>query len=196
LLEYIFPPACALQPEQIEWLRNVVRLRKDDPRGIIILSHHQYYSRYEPWYPRQAEQLAEFISCPVLWFWGHEHRLAIYEEFRVAGGIRAFGRCIGHGGMPIEPLPAAKHEECVVEFADGRTYQNDENLTIGFNGYAQLSLRGNRAAVGYVDLCGTEIFREIWVVNDGVPERVEKVPRDNQDEKAATIRMRVGPEAG
>jgi hypothetical protein len=172
LLEDIFPPACALQSEQIEWLRNVVRLRKDDPRGIILLGHHQCYSRYESWYPKQAEQLAEFISGPVLWFWGHEHRLAVYEEFVVPGGIRALGRCIGHGGMPVEPLPAAKYTQCVVEFVDERTYRSDENLTIGFNGYAQLSLRGNQATVRYVDLRGTHIFREIWAVDNGVLERL------------------------
>jgi hypothetical protein len=172
VLEYIFPPNCALRPELIDWLRNVVRPRKDDPRGIIILGHHQVYSCYDNWYPKQARQLAEFFAGPVLWFWGHEHRLAIYQEHTVYGGVPAFGRCIGHGGMPVDLPPAQpKHAECVIEFTDDRPYPNDENLPIGFNGYAELSLRDKQATVSYVDVRGEQRYFETWVVNNGVLQR-------------------------
>jgi hypothetical protein len=167
LVEYVVQLACALVPEQIEWLRNVVFAKHDDPRGIILLTHHQYYSRYDDQYPKQAVQLAEFISRPVLWFWGHEHRMAIYREHGVEGGIRAFGRCIGHGGMPVDLPPTTprtpKQEECIVEFTDTRPYPNDENLTVGFNGYAQMLLRGNQATINYVDVHGAIVFSESWV---------------------------------
>jgi hypothetical protein len=174
ILEYIFRPGCALRPEQLDWLRTVVWGRKEDPRGIVILGHHQYYSRYDYWYPKQAKQLAEFVSGPVLWFWGHEHRMAIYDEFGVRDGIRAFGRCIGHGGMPVDLPPARpKHSQCVVEFTDERHYPNDENLKIGFNGFAQLSMQGNRMTVRYVDVRGTVIFSEVWVTKNGILERIQ-----------------------
>ena len=150
-----------------------MRPRDDDPRGIILLSHHQYYSRYDNWYPQQAKQLAEFFPRPVLWFWGHEHRMAIYEEYGVRGGARAFGRCIGHGGMPVDLPPAKpKHAQCVVEFTDRRHYANDENLTIGFNGFAKMSLNDNRATIQYVDVHGATIFSESWVCEDGWLQRV------------------------
>jgi hypothetical protein len=174
ILEYIFRPGCALRPEQLDWLRTVVWGRKEDSRGIVILGHHQYYSRYDYWYPKQAKQLAEFVSGPVLWFWGHEHRMAIYDEFGVRDGIRAFGRCIGHGGMPVDLPPARpKHSQCVVEFTDERHYPNDENLKIGFNGFAQLSMQGNRMTVRYVDVRGTVIFSEVWVTKNGILERIQ-----------------------
>jgi hypothetical protein len=68
-------------------------------------------------YPKPAKQLAEFFFGPALWFWGHEHRMAINEEFGIDGGIRAFGRCVGHGGMPVDLPPAEPmHSECRVEF--------------------------------------------------------------------------------
>jgi hypothetical protein len=179
LLEYFVRPACALRPEQISWLREIVRPRDDDPRGIILLSHHQYYSRYDNWYPQQAKQLAEFFSRPVLWFWGHEHRMAIYEEFGVRGGVRAFGRCIGHGGMPVDLPPSRpKHAQCVVEFTDRRHYPNDENLTIGFNGFAKMSLHENRATIQYVDVHGATIFSESWVCEDGWLQRAKKALSD------------------
>ena len=111
----------------------------------------------------------------MLWFWGHEHRLAIYEEFGVRGGVRAFGRCIGHGGMPVDLPPAKpKHARCVVEFTDRRHYPNDENLAIGFNGFAKLSLHDNRATIQYVDVHGATIFSESWVCEDGWLQRVKK----------------------
>jgi hypothetical protein len=174
VLEYIFQPSCALRPELIDWLRNVVRPRKDDPRGIIILGHHQVYSAYDHWYPRQARQLKEFFAGPVLWFWGHEHRLAIYQPYTVPGGIPAFGRCIGHGGMPVDLPPAQpKHPECIVEFTDDRPYPNDENLKIGFNGYVELTIKDNQATACYVDVHGEWIFSEVWVVKNGVLQRTQ-----------------------
>lgn len=173
LLEYVFQPSCALRPEQIEWLRKTVKPRKDDPRGIILLTHHQYYSRYDYLYPHPAKQLSEFFSRPVLWFWGHEHRMAIYHEFKSRGGIPAFGRCIGHGGMPVDlPPPKPKHPQYTIEFTDTRPYPNDENLSIGYNGYAQMSLRGNRVAIDYIDVHGKVVFSESWTVQDGVLQRI------------------------
>ncbi len=52
------------------------------------------------------------------------------------GGVRAFGRCIGHGGMPVDLPPAPLHD-FETEFVDARVYPNDENLKIGFNGSAR-----------------------------------------------------------
>jgi hypothetical protein len=173
LIEYVVQPDCALRPEEIAWLRQTVRPAPDDPRGIILLTHHQYYSRYDYWYPRQAKQLSEFFHRPVLWFWGHEHRLAIYRQFEVQGGLSAFGRCIGHGGMPVDLPPATpKHPECAVEFVDERHYPNDEGLTIGFNGHAQMVLRGPSATIDYLDLYGQILFSEEWRTTNGSLERV------------------------
>src|SRR5208282_3469402 len=105
----------------------------------------------------------------------HEHRLAIYEEFGVNGGIRAFGRCIGHGGMPIDLPPVnALHPECPVEFVDARPYPNDENLVVGFNGFARLTLQGALLKVQYVDLQGTEVFSETWSSDRGNLTRIGK----------------------
>jgi hypothetical protein len=97
----------------------------------------------------------------VLWFWGHEHRMAIYGEFGVRGGIRAFGRCIGHG----------EYRACVVEFADKRHYPNNENLKIGYNGFARLTLRADRLTAEYVDLHGKVIVTEVWAAENGTVHR-------------------------
>jgi hypothetical protein len=174
LLEYVFQPDCALPPELIHWLRDVVRLKDDTTRGLVILSHHEYYSAFDEWYPKPARQLADFISRPVLWFWGHEHRLTIYDEFGIADGIRAFGRCIGHGGMPVElPPQQAKHSQCSVQFVDHRIYENDEGLTVGYNGFVRMRLKADKLRVEYVDRCNTVLFSETWKTDRGALTRVD-----------------------
>jgi Calcineurin-like phosphoesterase len=172
VLEEIFRPDCALPPALLDWIRTVVRPTANDPRGIVILSHHQYFSAFDSSYPKPAQQLAEFFSRPVLWFWGHEHRMTIYQEGGVAGGIRAFGRCIGNGGMPVAlPPPTSNHPQFPVEFVDRRVYQNDENLAIGFNGFVRLTVQANRLSVEYVDLNDTVLFTETWSVDRGTLAR-------------------------
>jgi len=167
ILEYLFQPDCRLPEELVAWLRNVVRPRLDDPRGIVILSHHQYYSRFDGCVPKPAQQLAEFFSRPVLWFWGHEHRLAIYREARIGSGISAFGRCIGHGGMPVDLDTPVKNAGYTAEFVDDRVYPSDENLHVGFNGFAKMSLLANKLTLDYIDLHGTKVFQEIWTADGG-----------------------------
>jgi len=162
-----FSPDCALPEPLLAWLRESV-FRPGDKRGIVLLGHHQYCSTFSPWFTKQAEQLAAFIDRPVLWFWGHEHRLAIYEKFQTGKGITAFGRCLGHGGMPIAlPPDRVVHPECCAEFLDDRLYPNDENLKVGFNGFARLTFRRETLAVEYVDLDDTVLFEENWKVREG-----------------------------
>jgi len=177
LLEYVWQPDCALPAPLMNWLGEAVRPRPDDPRGIVLLSHHQYFSHFDHCYPRPARQLAPFFSRPVLWFWGHEHRVAVYGEHAIDGGISAYGRCIGHGGMPVDlSPPTPKHPQYPVEFVDDRHYPNDENLTVGFNGFARLTLRANRLAVDYVDIHGTVVFAEAWEAADGALTRLAIPP--------------------
>jgi hypothetical protein len=172
VLERLLQPDCALPDELIEWLRTVVKPHSDDPRGIVILSHHQYVSRFDHCYPKPARQLAEFFSRPVLWLWGHEHRLAIYEEAAIEDGVRAYGRCIGHGGMPVDLPPKTPLHDFAVEFVDDRRYPNDENLVVGYNGFAEMTLRDDQLTLNYVDVRGARVFSETWTIDQGKLIRV------------------------
>jgi hypothetical protein len=93
--------------------------------------------------------------------------LAIYEEAAMEGGITAYGRCIGHGGMPVDLPPKTPLHDFAVEFIDGRLYPNDENLIVGYNGFAKMTLRDNQLTLDYVDLRGTRVFSETWAVDQG-----------------------------
>ncbi len=172
LIENVIPPGCALPPALIDWLRDVVRPSPDDPRGIVLLSHHQPISRFDQCYAKPAEQLAPFFAGPVLWLWGHEHRLVVYKEATMAGRLRGFGRCIGHGGMPVD-LPRGKvQHDYPTEFVDERLYPNDENIEVGYNGFVRMTLRGAAMTLRYVDLDGREIFSEAFAARQGALVRV------------------------
>jgi hypothetical protein len=59
-----------------------------------------------------------------------------------------------------------------VEFVDKRPYPNDENLTIGFNGFVKMALDAKRLKVDYVDVHDAVVFSETWEVNNGALTRV------------------------
>ena len=160
-----FKPSCRLEPKLLEWLSAVV---KDNPDGTrpatILLSHHQYYSGFDDWYRIPGQQLATLFdkNQQMLWFWGHEHRLALYDAFRVKNGIDAYGRCVGHGGMPVDRGRGPDIHDCKCILWDNRRYDNDEHLNVGYNGFATLRFDGPKLKVAYYDLKDKLLLTEEW----------------------------------
>lgn len=90
----------SIDDQQVEWLEKVLQQAGD--RKVVLFSHHQLFSCYESqghklW---AHEGFANILKSNRIfaWYWGHEHRCAIYQERDEASGL--WGRCIGHGGMP------------------------------------------------------------------------------------------------
>ncbi len=151
---------CKLRGELIDWLTGVVKPAQDE-RGLIILSHHQNYSAFQNDYKKPAQQLWKAgIQRPVLWFWGHEHRLAGYDLYGTTD-LRSFGRCIGHGGMPVD-RGDPEHGPTPV-FYDNRLAKN----SFGVNGFMNLTFTGPTLLAEYADLDGTKVLREEWTVDGG-----------------------------
>jgi hypothetical protein len=175
-----FKPRCAFPPPLLEWLTNVV-YPDGDNRGLILLTHHGCYSAFSEWYQIPARQLAQIIRRPLIWFWGHEHKLAIYDKYAVPQGIEAYGRCIGHGGMPVE-RGKEPDIECPLLAWDNRRYQNGEPLDAGYNGHANLTFDGPSLHVEYRDLHCTLLMTEDWRVDlsSGALEgpRLQKILND------------------
>jgi hypothetical protein len=82
---------------QAAWVQE--RLAAARGKKGMVLSHHQLFSAYESDSKNLAVQLRETLDAGLIraWFWGHEHRCAIYKPHM---GVE-FGRCIGHGGVPV-----------------------------------------------------------------------------------------------
>ena len=159
-----FKPGCAISEPVLAWLQSSVN-PDGDKRGLILLSHHGPHSAFESWYQIPAKQLAKMIRRPVIWFWGHEHRLAIYEKFRVKEGIEVYGRCMGHGGMPVERGAAPDILDCRWLAWDNRRYSSDEKLDVGYNGHANLSLNGPALHIAYYDLNQALLLTEDWHID-------------------------------
>jgi hypothetical protein len=172
LAELIFTPDCRLDDILIQWLREKVRLDDpDDKRGLLILTHHQYISSFksEGEFQKPASQLAALIGKqrPVLWLWGHEHKFSIFEKTQVKDGITAYGRCMGHGGMPVEiktssfvrKKKARGYSRLVM--VDERQKPGTEQYPLGYNGYALIKIKGDELRIGYYDIQNF-LLEETW----------------------------------
>lgn len=90
----------AIDDAQVAWLRGILAQAGD--RKVVVFSHHQLFSCFEG----QGVKLWAHPGFSAIlnskrifaWYWGHEHRCAIYQERDDRSGL--LGRCIGHGGMP------------------------------------------------------------------------------------------------
>ena len=124
------PAAC------VAWLEKVVFADLTDRRPVILLTHHQPFSAFktESVYPEIVSAVAPFLDRIPLWFWGHEHRLALYARHQ---NIR--GRCIGHGGIPVElPFPSPDAAVPIVLYDDRPGPNPIGDKQIGLNGFLVL----------------------------------------------------------
>ncbi|MCF0061089.1 metallophosphoesterase [Dyadobacter chenwenxiniae] len=168
-IEILSPPDCHLKKEQVAWLRDVVQLgNPDDKRGIVFLSHHPYISSFREDYAKPGEQIRELmgqVNRPVIWIWGHDHRLVVYNFGTNGKGPQAYGRCIGHGGLPVETaMPAAKDLD-KIGYYDRRVRKVIKRHSLGYNGFARLLLKDDVLTAEYRDLEDQCVFEESWTVN-------------------------------
>ncbi len=157
----------------IQWLYEDLKLDDvNDKRGLLILTHQQYITAFkdEGEYLVPATQLAKLIgkTRPVLWIWGHEHKFSVYEKAQVNDGITAYGRCIGHGGMPIELNTFARnsnsHGNSKLVMVDTRVQPGSDTYPLGYNGYTVLTLKNEQLEIGYFDVNG-KLFSELWTAD-------------------------------
>ncbi|MGH9259910.1 MAG: metallophosphoesterase family protein [Acidimicrobiales bacterium] len=148
------------------WLADVVFADARDRRPVILLSHHQWFSAFDSEYKRIGAELAPYLDRVLLWFWGHEHRLAGYASFGF-GGATVRARCIGHGGMPIEIGKAPQRSDRPLVFTDERQAGSVDGEPIGYCGYVVLRLDGPALVVQYVDEMRNTLLEERWSVDAG-----------------------------
>jgi|KBSSwiStaDraftv2_1062776.scaffolds.fasta_scaffold33013_2 hypothetical protein len=86
-----------IDPSQVAWVKR--RIAAAGTRRVILCSHHQPFSALDDQGPKLQVALNEPLEQQRItaWFWGHEHRLVLYEPHQ-RWGFK--GRCVGHGGFP------------------------------------------------------------------------------------------------
>lgn len=86
-----------LDSRQVAWVKRMIA--GAGTRRVILCSHHQPFSALDDQGPMLQAKLLDVLESGRIagWFWGHEHRLVVYEPHSTWG---LKGRCIGHGGFP------------------------------------------------------------------------------------------------
>ena len=120
-------------------------------RKLVLFSHHQLVSFYDQ---GDLGQTLPGKLAPVLhgdrvtaWWWGHEHRAITYGE---SAGVR-YPRCLGNGGVPILPDPAAPAGSTPpITWRSTRTVREHGQRRSRF-GFAVLDLHPDRIDVAYID---------------------------------------------
>jgi hypothetical protein len=87
----------SLAGDQAAWIHE--RLTCAGERKGMLLSHHQLFSAYESGSKHLGALLHGTLNAGLIrcWYWGHEHRCAIYKPHM---GVE-YARCVGHGGVPV-----------------------------------------------------------------------------------------------
>lgn len=191
-----------IKHDQLTWLEKEIFNNPDDKRGVILLTHHQPWGIFKNYaYPVPAKTLGrpELLGTErkILWFWGHEHYFSMYGCSKAAHEVKAFGRCLGHAGMPVnlnekkkdkndkqvhrkEPVktdkkgrPAQGYEYLALyDLRERGTANNGQQTPLGYNGYAFLKLNKEKATVNYYaynpDTDQSDVLvTESWAVDRG-----------------------------
>jgi 3',5'-cyclic AMP phosphodiesterase CpdA len=131
-----------LYGEQAVW---VAQHRAVAPhKKCILLTHHQPFSAYDPPTERLRRQLAPVTNRGLVdaWFWGHEHRCALYEPHL---NIR-YPVLLGHAGFPERP----KRQRANMPSVKWEWNAQDPNGFLLF-GFAVLTLNGPTITVQLID---------------------------------------------
>jgi hypothetical protein len=101
-----------LRPDEAQW--HTQQLAAAGTRTVILFSHHQLYSNFEPiggaWRnPHLEANLQSWRQVTpnvVAWFWGHEHVLEVYEvpgspDEQSTPPLPIRGRCVGNSAFPV-----------------------------------------------------------------------------------------------
>lgn len=148
-----------LHGEQASWVYQMRSAARG--KAGILLTHHQPFSSYEAGSGKMLERLRPALNEGLVraWFWGHEHRCAIYE----AKENIAYPRLIGHGGVPVWAPDAQQPRDVTFQYGmDEREffyrYGRERFLRFGF---AELTFDDKNIAVRYVTELGAESKHEV-----------------------------------
>jgi Calcineurin-like phosphoesterase len=140
-----------LNQSEADWVNKLVANSKN--QKIIFFSHHPLFSAYDAIGGEAVNmvllsQLHASLPQVTAWFWGHEHRLGVYDSFQ---GL-ARGRCLGHAAVPVfddGAGDAPTFPGVPVHLENGKPLPPGVENGVFKHGYAIMSLNGKSATVSY-----------------------------------------------
>jgi hypothetical protein len=162
--------------KMLAWLKQTMGTLQ--PQGspkkpILLLTHHQPISSFEHAFKKPAEQLAQLgflAGQEFVWLYGHEHRLTIYNPQTIANSLRAYPRCIGHGGMPVELTKLSQPDSNILYYDPGQhpIDDDDPNTMVGYNGHIVLRFKGGQLTIEYHDIVNNALLLTETFTPNGV----------------------------
>jgi hypothetical protein len=169
---------------QWNWLIDKLRSSK---KATILLTHHQPVSAHQQEF-KDSEPLRNDIEELLRldgvgddaiygWFFGHEHRCAVYRD----SVLKFNARLIGNGCIPheVEKAKAADPGCTEVDFFNRREAAPGTNTAASM--FAKLTFMGPKLQIEYVDETNLLWGQEAW---DSTKKRLEGDPADRFAEYA------------
>ena len=152
--------------KMIAWLKQTIqRLRDKGSAGksVLLLTHHQPVSSFDHPFKKPVKQLADlgFLNGrEFVWLYGHEHRLAVYQQQAISNTLKAYPRCIGHGGMPVDVTRLAEPDSDLLYYdpRDHAIDNKDPKTRVGYNGHVMLLLDGPKLTLEYRDIVNNALI--------------------------------------
>jgi Calcineurin-like phosphoesterase len=146
-----------------DWLLDKINLAGQ--RKTVLLSHHQLFSPFGSVGSVDGQAFAynknlratfqAVMSDVTLWFWGHEHTLAIFDPYM---NLQR-GRCVGASAVPVFTDQQSYKNASGLETYGGLPYptwnakgQLGNNGTSYNNCFAIMTLNGASATVDYYEV--------------------------------------------
>ncbi|PCI80584.1 MAG: hypothetical protein COB20_02840 [SAR86 cluster bacterium] len=128
---------------QAGFLEQQAQLAADSGQTLILMSHHTGLSLDGTTQTDLMAQVVAKLSAmegkKVIWYWGHEHIAAVYNDIIVAG-VQISPRCCGHSCIPWGV--ATNLENSTVAWYEKEVLGPGSNYFVT-NGYAALSIDEN-----------------------------------------------------
>lgn len=132
-----------LAGEQAEWV--TAQQAAHPNKKLILMTHHQPISAFGGDCPQLSRLRKQ--NRVTAWFWGHEHRLALYAPLPDL----PYGRLIGHGGVPV--WAEGTSNSPMVEYVGTRSFRSGLEKFALF-GFAEMDFKGDHIEVRYFDEYG------------------------------------------
>lgn len=164
-------PTGPTDPLTAQWNWLIDLLKNGERRANILLTHHQPVSAHQQEYSNSAplrSDAGELLMMDGIgkdaifgWFFGHEHRCAIYRDSALAYNARLIGNgCIPH----LVQREVAADQGCTPLAYVNRRAAAGSNTAV--SSFANLTFAGNKLAIDYLDEDGMTWGTEEWNADD------------------------------
>jgi hypothetical protein len=166
-------PESPNDPIARQWNWLIQLLTNSSKKANIFLTHHQPASAHEDEY-RDSETLRnnifDLMAVPGIgndaifgWFFGHEHRCALYDDTALPYNARL----IGNGCIPHEVQREKAADAGCTPVAYFNTRQNAPDSGAAVSMFANLTFEGPEVIIEYIDEDNEVWGTEVWNAERG-----------------------------